>query len=929
MSAHLLQLRYGDRPLREAAAWFLPGDNPGAWLDEVVGWGVPHAALVLRVVPQSRQDLRPRGVLVTGPAGTKPAVSPCCLAYGRLAGRMFLPVEGWLDPDVSEGELARLLSGDLEYVFHPAAGLVGFERGDLLRVADLLGAPPRSGAAWDRARPGVAFPRRLTVLMAEEVPTLESILESGRGDIGSSSGSPTGLPPAPNERPLPDLPEQGEGAVRRAGRQARRALARMLRWLTGKAPATAKGPTWVDRVRDWAGRQLAGLADALAARRRRELDRLMHLLDEDPDRGLRYALPMGGGAHRGLAPPGDRLARRDVNFDLGRLGGGGPADFWDVPPDYHSQLVARYRRLADREVRLGRHRRAAYIYAELLGDLTAAATALMAGGHWREAAVLYKQRLNRPWEAARCLEQGGLWAEAIVLYEELEAFENAGDLSIKLAQTDSASVMYRRAVARSRASGDFLQAARLLDEKLKEPDEALAELASGWPSSSQSAGCLRGVFRLLGRLGRHDQARGWVERLGQATVPPACEVPLVEILSETATGYPDRGVQDAAADGTRVAVARQLPAASAAVARQLLNAVARLEAQDKLLGRDCHRYLQERPTPSPAARAGRPVRRAGPTLVGRVRLAPDVDWCAASGGGDTVYAAGLRGGEVVVVRCQASGAVQELPGPAWRARPQLPGPPVLLTAHPRQDARILVHGLGGPVLQGERTFPANDAFRWPVTAGALPGLSWATLGAVRTQHGPTWLVELCEDGWKLVGLGPGDEPLTSRVIAGSEISLPGQTYPVPLYARGGTVHVGLGDRLVILSLTAELPQVVEVGDVVTSLSGSAPGTRGRYAVTFARGGMLYWENSYHRGLAETFALDLTGPVAGFTGGGDLVAADGSACEVYSTNDRCVRLKAEVRGDGPRPLAVLALARPDQFALFFEGGELAVYQVTPG
>src|SRR5262249_41751045 len=185
-----------------------------------------------------------------------------------------------------------------------------------------------------------------------------------------------------------------------------------------------------------------------------------------PDQGLKYALPMGGGAHRGLARPGDKLVRRDTNFALSRLGGGQAADFWDVPPDYQNLLIARYRELADREVRLGRHRRAAYIYAELLGDLNAAATALMAGHHWREAAILYKQRLERPWDAARCLEKGGLWVEAIALYEELQAFEQAGDLYTKLEQLQSAAAQYRRAVERARASGDFIVAARLLDEKL-------------------------------------------------------------------------------------------------------------------------------------------------------------------------------------------------------------------------------------------------------------------------------------------------------------------------------------------------------------------------------------------------------------------------------------------------------------------------------
>src|SRR5436190_21747239 len=164
----------------------------------------------------------------------------------------------------------------------------------------------------------------------------------------------------------------------------------------------------------------------------------MDLLAKDPDRALKYALPVGGEGHRGLAPPSNRLGERDTSFNLGRLGGGGPADFWDLPNEYRQRLVARYRELANRELRLGRYRRAAYIFAELLSDLEAAATALTAGRHWREAAILYRDRLNRPLDVAHCLEQGGLWAEAVALYESMQVYQKAGDLVRKLDQGELA-----------------------------------------------------------------------------------------------------------------------------------------------------------------------------------------------------------------------------------------------------------------------------------------------------------------------------------------------------------------------------------------------------------------------------------------------------------------------------------------------------------
>lgn len=653
----------------------------------------------------------------------------------------------------------------------------------------------------------------------------------------------------------------------------------------------------------------------------------MQMLESDPDQGLRYALPFGGASHRGIAPPGDQLGRRDVNFDLGRVGSGGrPADFWDVPSDCQNRLMDRYRQLADREMRLGRHRRAAYICAELLNDLAAAATALMAGGHCREAAVLYRERLNRPWEAARCLEQGGLWAEAVVLYEELKAYEKAGDLYAQLEQNENAVGMYRKAVTGHRAGGDFLAAARLLEEKLHAADEALAELTAGWPASAQAGECLRGTFRLLGRLGRHDEARKRAIALAREAVPLGSETRLVDVLAETATGYPDRGTCGVAADCTRLVAAHFVPAASASDARQMLAAVGRLEPQDRLLGRDCQRYLQERRTELKPAVPRRAARRNSPTLVGRVELPRDVAWREATVSGDTIYVAGFRRNELVLVRCRPEGAVREV-RPPWRIDSYQPHC-VLLAAHPQGDDRLLVHLLGSTVLD-TRVLPATDLFPRRITAGTMAGLSPSTAAAVRTPEGITWLLEHRNDSLTLVGLGPHDDPLTTRAVAPPAEWQGDSPVPwFPLYARDENVYIGFGDRLVIVNLGAEKPEVVEIGHPITSLRGTDPGTRARVAVTFAEGGFLYWGDFSHRGALNPFATGMTFPVAHFTAAGDLVAADKAGCEVYATQDRQLKLRAELSGLPSRPLAVLPLPKPDQFGLFLERGEVAVYQVPP-
>jgi tetratricopeptide (TPR) repeat protein len=216
--------------------------------------------------------------------------------------------------------------------------------------------------------------------------------------------------------------------------------------------------------------------ESLDAVRNKEIARLMYLLEKDPDQGLRYALPIGGNKHRGTAPPSGRLGERNVNFSLQRLGGGGPADAWEIEAEYQRRLTTRYLELANREIRLGRHRRAAYIFAELLGDLSAAASALCSGRHWREAAVLYEQRLQQPAAAVECLEQGGLWEEAIELLVKLRWQERAGDLCTRLKQIDRAEKFYLDEIEAHQIRGDRLSAARIYDEKLQQPQHALVTL---------------------------------------------------------------------------------------------------------------------------------------------------------------------------------------------------------------------------------------------------------------------------------------------------------------------------------------------------------------------------------------------------------------------------------------------------------------------
>jgi len=916
MIAARLAPRYGTERLRATRAWYLPGDDLDAWLGEIARWSVSHLAVKLYALPSARDDPRPRGVLAVVPDAARVEPGARCIPYGRVADRLYVPIEARFDPAVDEAELGRLLPPESVCVWHPAVGLVGFAPGEALTPADLIAPGPLRGRAWNDARTGVAFSRRLIAISPERPAPIEVILQQGRDDIGTTAGLDE-LPRSPDE-PRTD-------PFSTAARYGSRALAGFVQWLAGHVPSGPGRGSWLGRAADWAERSLGAFQAALSAAQNRAVARLLHLLETDPDRGLKYALPLWDAGHRGKAPPSAGLPERIVDFSLGRLGGGGPADSWSASPDDYFRLMTRYRELANRELRLGRHRRAAYIFAHLLGDFSSAASALAQGRHWREAAALYRERLHRPGEAARCLEQGGLWTEAIALYEEVGDFEKAGDLLVKLEQPEAAREAFGKAVAGHRDRRDHLAAARLLEEKLREPDEALAELERGWPASSQAGQCLRGAFRLLGRLGRHEAARDRIAHLAAAPPFGGIEFELADVLSETAQNYPDRYVRHAAADSTRGIASRRLPGAGASNSARLLGAVRRLAPGDRLLGRDCDRYYQRRGAPSPPAK---PMpRRRGRRLVrvDTIQMPVQANWKRMVPSGQTIYAAGLLDGYLVLARCNWGGAVDQALM-SWRVEIRKHLDHLILAADPlHDDRRVLVHLSWSRRPLFDRVFCTSDRFPSEVRAGGPP-ISDPILGAAVSPNGYMWLVVGTGEQWTLMNCGPDGEVVATYALPcpwDPDLTRPYIGY-APIHARGHSVYVGICDTVVSYGRPNE-PEIVPFSRPVLSLTGSAPNTRKRLAATFNRGGAIWWDDG-EVDRTEQFAADMEQPVAGFNRGGYLIAAGRGRLELYATQTRRLELVLETESSPSAPVAVLPERRSDRFGIGTEQGEVVVYEI---
>jgi tetratricopeptide (TPR) repeat protein len=957
-----LRMRCAERPLRPAAAWLIPGGEPRIWLDEMLAWGVPLGNAAFYAIPRSANDLAPQGILVVLPPRGLPEQTEATCQSPRLAPRtthrsqayaalrthhaprdgvhhaerdeyeqvVYLPVDALIDPAASDAEVAEVAAEVGDCILHPSLGRIRLDADDRRSVVDLIIPPVERPARWDLAEPGQRVNARLTAIVPAETFSVDELLDEGRDDIGSRPPTLDDLPPDPNE-PSP-------GLIGKLGRGLQRKLAQMVKKLaaggandpptTGAAQSAAskKAPSKPGRfaqMANWARQKIAQLDDSLRKSRNRELHRLMNLLENDPDQGLRFALPCGSGRNRGVAPPSGSLHGRNVDFDIRQLGGGRPADPWQLPSDLYTQLRAKYAELAGREVRLGRYRRAAYIYAHLLGDFTNAAAALSAGRHWREAAALYRDRLQRPEMAARCLEQGGLWAEAIEFYEELEDFEKVGDLYAQLEQPKQAEEAWRRAVKMRLADHDHLAAARLLETRLKSPDEALETLAAAWPASAQAGPCLAEQFALLGRLGRHEAAERRVGEIRQEELNASVRMRVIDLLVENAAAYPHEPVRNAAADATRTIVARHLRQASGFELEQLLESIRRLAPADRLLERDTARYVGNLTKPPRATGAKNKVRAAPPNSVelkrlGEIRLPARVGWQAAVSCGDHFYAAGVGPHGVVLGRGLWNGAV------AWRSQ-RIPGhmsgnsPPIILLAcDPRGREPLVLHACGQPPL-AMITFAISEHVPREFQAGSPGWIPSGVVAAAYDLNGAKHVLSTVEDGLALTTLDSHNAPLGSRVFPYE----PEEAFLTPMCATGTAVYLGLGRRLVRVAGDTT-PEVFEMPGIVRSLCGSTLFSVPRIVAALEQGAALLWEEEQR---VVPFADGLSRPVAAFTVSGWIVLASADELHVYKTDGKQIQL-AVWQGRSVRPVAALATAHPDGFAIVREDGVVEQYQMPP-
>ncbi|MEZ5300990.1 MAG: hypothetical protein R3F11_10120, partial [Verrucomicrobiales bacterium] len=572
-----------------------PQADAATWVRAALAIGSPPASLRFLPVPRSLRDNAPAGVVIVARepvAWRAAAAAPAAVACRFFGAKLIVPWDADLDPPVAESEIDRLL-GDALYFLHPACGLSAHGEGEVRSLGDLIAPPAEQPADWNHAQPGNAEVPKLTSIALEAPESLDDLIAQGRDDIGTDPVRD--LPPHPGEkkkrRPGGRTGKAG-GLIGTAGGKIaaglRKGALKSVQGIARLFPATASHPTWVNALEDWVRRQLASID--LMPEQQKEIERLLHLLETNPDEGLRFAIPFSSGGERGAVPPGSQLSRRDTRFDLGSLRGGQVSSPWAIDWGYQQKLRDQYRAAANRELRLGRFRRAAYVFAQLLNDLPSAASALEQGRFFREAALIYRDHLNRPLDAATCFRRAGMIDEAAAMLEGSEKFEMLGDLYRELGRDADAAAAYRREVARLVARLESVPAARLIETKLAAPDEALALLRDR-SALRLAPDCVREEFALLDRLARPDAAYARIPEIA-AAAGEADAAEAVALFSELSLGYFHPGTRDRARDAARVVAGRFLDGLNPVRRSAVLEALRKAEPHDLLLNRDTRRFAE-------------------------------------------------------------------------------------------------------------------------------------------------------------------------------------------------------------------------------------------------------------------------------------------------------------------------------------------------
>ncbi|MCB9261976.1 MAG: hypothetical protein H6607_06350 [Flavobacteriales bacterium] len=217
----------------------------------------------------------------------------------------------------------------------------------------------------------------------------------------------------------------------------------------------------------------------LKERNMREMEKLMKMIESNPDLALKYAMPISDNHERSGLPSAWSMG----GFSLFKLfggsssGNGGSILLGDKALE---DLRTKYQKMARAYLEKGDYEKAAYVYIKLLKQYRDGAKAYESGKMFEKAASTYIKLLDDKHAAADCFKNASMYLNAIEIFEELENYEECGDLYMRIGQPTSATKYFERAIGKAAKTHNFLLAERLCKDKLHDFRRGQNYLLEAW-----------------------------------------------------------------------------------------------------------------------------------------------------------------------------------------------------------------------------------------------------------------------------------------------------------------------------------------------------------------------------------------------------------------------------------------------------------------
>ncbi|MEO0734527.1 MAG: hypothetical protein AAFZ52_16950 [Bacteroidota bacterium] len=486
-----LRLKQHDQDPYPTCGFFIEGNDLTAWISALDRLGLDPAQLRLYGLP-TRQANVVWGCLVLTTTKLSTAQLGSLATAHRAAGRLIVPAKSLVEPVLTNYDRERLFGKDT-YVLHPEFGLCKLP--EHLNLSDHF-------AMGAIARLPTLRPADHHVASGEILAF--SVAASPPGDIALELQ--TEVPREKMEdKPLSPLEKIRlklyQSVLTEGGDQA---TTEQLRRLAAKL-----GQSGTDAVQ-----KILDDFNNLQERNKKEVDKLLSLMQKDPEASLRYAIPLDEhGYSRGGLTGAFKMQDRGLDFSLfgGRRSGGNGNSV--SLGDEFNRLREQYITTAKELEAAGKHEKAAYVYLKLLKDYTAAALTLKKGRHYEKAAVVYLRYLKNEAAAAECYETGKIYDEAVRLYKKMEKWEKVGDLNVLQGNEAAAHTAYEHQLQIELEQNAFVKAANLTKHKLHDLPRAQDILLRGWDENRDAYNCLQyylanipsdeAAWRELQRIGNH------------------------------------------------------------------------------------------------------------------------------------------------------------------------------------------------------------------------------------------------------------------------------------------------------------------------------------------------------------------------------------------------------------------------------------------